>query len=146
MSDTPKNTVALYIRGLSFDPESASLMLGTKPTIARRKGDVRKTSKGTDITSKEGLWVYRSYSESKSVTENVRGLLDVLGAKARGVATLPFVDDAYLDIFVSPNDLSRKRGEFSIELDASDITRIEELGVPVRVTIALQAATADGLE
>lgn len=51
-------SVTLRIHGELLLPVNVPTLLGVQPSIARRKGEITKSSTGKDIVTKFGIWVW----------------------------------------------------------------------------------------
>ena len=127
----------VYLRGDDLDPDAVTSRLGIVPTSARRMGELRKTSAGTPIRDRSGLWsrvVHADASEFEPAIAQALSAFDAIGFDLCG---LPGVDDAFFDIF-GIGDAKTELGHGGwFSLSARQVARIAELGLSVHVHISI---------
>lgn len=71
---------SLRLMGDRLEPDRVSAVLGTTPTLAYRKGEIYKRSRGHDIRGRSGLWLLstRRRFESVELDDHFAQLLEVL--------------------------------------------------------------------
>ncbi|WP_083459250.1 DUF4279 domain-containing protein [Amantichitinum ursilacus] len=131
-----KVIAALYIKGDRLMPQDVSAALGILPTTSQVRGEARVTSSGTAFTIKTGLWAVVVERDSADVSAVIYELLEALGPQP-GLATLPYVEEVYFDVFVAGVSDEDGDGTCSLELPVWQVNALSTYGLPVRVTVAM---------
>jgi hypothetical protein len=71
---------SLRFMGDRLEPEQLTALLGTEPTLAYRKGEIYKRSRGHEIKGRSGLWLLttRRRFDSLRLQDHFEELLNVL--------------------------------------------------------------------
>lgn len=129
-------SVTLRVSGECLIPEEITSILHVTPHVARRKGDVRISSSGKEITSKFGLWTWKSEDrpEMLTINEHIDRLQAALGHAYSLLGNLPHAENTWIDICIVK---SEAEGDSHIEflLDAKTIATLGKIGIPVEFTI-----------
>lgn len=126
MADVSKTAASLRIIGDDLDPDEVARLLGRKPDIARRKGEIVQAASGEHV-SRTGVWSVKADDRTPGdldlqVSELLVGTTDDLAVWRRlagryrvDVFCGLFMRDANEGISISPQTLQRL-GERGIEL------------------------------
>lgn len=71
---------SLRFMGDRLEPEQLTAVLGAEPTLAYRKGEIYKRSRGHEIKGRSGMWLFttRRRFDSLRLDDHFEELLDVL--------------------------------------------------------------------
>ena len=77
---TVTTNAGLNLAGDRLEPERVTALLGVEPTIAYRKGDIFKRSRGREVRGRTGLWrlTTRRLIDSTDLSAHLTYLLQVL--------------------------------------------------------------------
>ena len=71
---------SLRFMGDGLEPDRVSAVLGTEPTLAYRKGEIYKRSRGHEVRGRSGLWLLstRRQFDSDALADHFAQLIEVL--------------------------------------------------------------------
>jgi hypothetical protein len=132
--------VGLYLHGENLDPEEISKILGVFPSRVHRKGDKNISPKtGREyVPWKQGLWKLVLNRNHAEVTNVMTELLTALGKVDLTLTSLPGVQNAYFDVFISGmtnRNLEGRTCEF--ELEGQQLAALARFGVPIQFTTVM---------
>lgn len=123
--------IALYLYGNSIALDEVSSLLGLSPTRSRKRGDVRVTSSGSEVTQRIGFWEYRERVEVGELSTALIKMVDRINCG--NVVGQAGIEKAELDIFV-PMDLTGDSVGFGMELSTGVLCKLSGLGFDLVVT------------
>ncbi len=129
--------VSLYLWGTKIDPQRLTELLGVPPSTARAKGEARTLSTQQVVTARIGVWEFSTDPELSSVVlaDHLDLLRSRFGPTWAMIADLPDVEEACVDVFVAIN--AKADGtEGSFEMSPKNLSDLQQLGLPVRFTVA----------
>lgn len=128
--------VSLYVKGDTIDPEVISEMLGIQPTKAHRKGHVWRTSHGSEIVEKTGLWRLTLQSEGTGVSTLIAEIDRLVQTAGVTVSELPGAEVAFVDVLLLGKGGDDGGGSCEVTLDPDVVQVLGRLGLPVEFTFA----------
>lgn len=131
--------VAIYLRGDTLDPDLVSRRLGVLPSRSQRKGEKRLLPDNREVATKTGMWTLSLEKDSNAIdlSEAVEQLINEIGAQHSTLTSIPGVEEAYLDVFISTAPDSDGEGNFEFQLTERNIGALQALGLPVHFTVAV---------
>lgn len=138
MSTSDKKViVSLYLLGDDLDPIRISNELGVTPTEARRKGEKRKSSTGSEYVNKTGLWCLVIDRDHAEVVDVTASLLAALEPSKKSLSALPGVQDAYFDVFVAGLADGDGEGVCEFAIESDQLASLARFGLPIRFTVSI---------
>lgn len=135
---TPSYQVSLYLKGDSLSPIDLTEILGVVPTRAHSMGDKRLLVSGKEVKRRTGLWVLTMRDDhAEDFSALMRSLMDKFSACDQSLATLPGVEEAFVDVLVMrpANDGGGGTNEFW--MDGDILNSLGKLGLPLQVTATI---------
>lgn len=136
-TDDYKVIVALYLRGEDLAPDSVTTALGINPSRSQRKGEKRVTSTNREYVTKIGMWGLISDADSNLIADHITRLASLVKLDANALCGVAGVQEAYIDIFVAAIANEDGEGSCEFELSPDNLTDLERMGLPVRLTVTL---------
>ncbi len=130
-------SVSLYVLGEELDPEEATAILGTDPSVARKKGHTWITSTGDTITVKRGVWRLSLDCDSGQVSDHLADLLATVSIDRDTVAKIPGVQKAYFDIFITTGDDQPGDNLCRFGLPADLVAALGKAGLPIYFSVCV---------
>lgn len=124
--------VALYLYGTELDPLVITQIIGVKPTKSWRRGErIAGEKSGSEFTAKIGLWMLKSTSRSKELSDHLHELLTCLNKKRLDkIEHIKGVQHAKIDVYLLPES-----GEdATLSLDGCDLLILGQLGLRLDLT------------
>lgn len=129
--------VAIYLYGEDLDPLVISQVLGVSPTRAWRRGErIVGEKSGGEFNPRIGLWMYKTISQSKQLSDHVNEILACLKLNTVGeIERVNGVQQAKIDVYMLPD-----AGEdATLSLDARDLQALGRLGLRLEITAGCMA-------
>ncbi len=129
-------SITLRITGDFLVPEEITSILGVKPHIFRRKGDVRTSPSKKEIISKFGLWTWKSddLTDQLTIDDHINHLKNTFQHTYRLLSDLPNAESVWLDICLVKAEIDVSSEQSSFLLNMQSITTLKDFGLPVEFT------------
>ncbi len=129
--------VSIYLHGHDLDPAAVSAELRVTATRSGSRGEIIKSpTSDAEGIRKIGFWKITAKSKSLTLSDHLAELRSVFTLPRRKLTSLPGVDDAYLDVYVSATWVADGK-TVTRELSASDIEFMAELGLALQFTTSV---------
>jgi hypothetical protein len=128
--------LSLYIYGINLKEDILTSCLGVESSRFLERDKNKTTSTGKTITQKISVWELRSLSRSFDLSKHIEELADKLSSRSQSILGSPGVDEAHIDIFMTPNLNKCNLAACDFELTRLDILALEKFSVPVRFSIS----------
>ena len=129
--------VAVYLRGESLNPEDVTAELKISPSVSQFKGESKVTSTNHSYKTKIGVWALKCESVTSDLSPSIKEVIDAFKQRSTSLMLIKNVEEAYLDIFISAEAERQADTSYGIEIDSFSVSRIEKLGLSLKVTIAV---------
>jgi hypothetical protein len=139
------STAALYLRGDHLDPDLVTEVLGTMPTIGRRKGEPIMPEEGVEQNDVQptGLWCLAS-EERPSASDCIAELSSLLSNRSADIDAIDGVDDYFVDILVHVSRADQNDEHYSVGLSKDDVASLHALKAPFQCKVGfVHNATTD---
>jgi hypothetical protein len=130
--------LSLLLRGDQLDPGKVTSLLGVEPSSTRTRGERRELSGGRWTTQRTGVWSLKV--EAGSPSESVAALAARFGGQLPDLSSVPGVDEAFLDVFVT-FELGKDPGtEVTLHWEPADLAQLAACRLPLVITFAVVGA------
>lgn len=130
----PMAIIAIYLRGERLRPDNISHLLGLQSSRSQERGGFCSGSK--TAVAKIGVWTLIAQAESRSIVDHVDELLKKVGSPTTPLDQIDGVDEAYLDIFITPDYEHREREPVEGMLTREHLTALDRLGLCLQFTVS----------
>ncbi|MBA3353105.1 MAG: DUF4279 domain-containing protein [Blastocatellia bacterium] len=110
-----------------------SKVVGIQPTEEQQRGE---SIRGSKAIAKIGLWALVAQTKSRSIPEQMDELLTKIGSPTKPLDQIDGVDEAYLDIFVTPDYEHQEREPVEGMLTREHLTALDRLGLCLQFTMS----------
>jgi hypothetical protein len=128
-------TASIYLFGDNLQPEKITELLGVECSHSQIRGGRRSTDpKGKYAPAKAGLWRLEGLHELTSLPKQLDAIFGRLEGVNIRLDKIEDVESAELDVFVT-DEKDGPRQELAVEFSNSQIGRIHQLGLSLKITV-----------
>ena len=127
--------LVLYLRGKELDVSLLTSILGTTPTDSRMRGEERRSKTGVSVKTKVGFWSLSAFGASPS--ESVASMARAFGGQLRDLSSLPGVEEAYFDMFVTFEPGENTGSEVNLDWEPDALQELARSKLPLVITFAV---------
>lgn len=123
-------SLTLRIYGEHLDPGDVTATLAVQPTLARKKGDISRSSSNKEIVQKSGIWAWRSES-GLLLDEHIRNLNATFERTFSNFSKLNHVERALVDVCIVESEKTHSDVTAFVAMDCGSIGVLHRLGLPL---------------